>query len=66
VFLGGGLVAAINYAVVGGIACCTVVGVPYGLQMFRLGWFCLQPFGKDIYEVRTRTTGLSVTTIAFA
>ncbi|MBI3211575.1 MAG: YccF domain-containing protein [Simkania negevensis] len=43
----GGLFCAIGY-VVGGIAlCCTVIGIPFGLQCFKLAGVVLFHFGKD-------------------
>lgn len=42
----GGLFSAIGY-VVGGIALClTIVGIPFGLQCFKLASFVLWPFGR--------------------
>jgi uncharacterized membrane protein YccF (DUF307 family) len=42
----GGLVSAAGY-IVGGLALClTVVGIPFGLQCFKLAGFVLWPFGR--------------------
>jgi uncharacterized membrane protein YccF (DUF307 family) len=49
----GGLLSAIGY-VIGGIAlCCTVVGIPFGLQCFKLAEFILWPFGKKVQYGRS-------------
>ncbi len=44
----GGFVAAIGYFVGGLVLCLTIVGIPFGLQCFKLGAFSLWPFGKRI------------------
>lgn len=45
--LGGGLVTALEYALAG-IACClTIVGIPFGMQCFKIAGLALFPFGKD-------------------
>lgn len=44
----GGLWSAIGY-VTGGIALClTVVGIPFGIQCFKLAGVVLWPFGREI------------------
>jgi len=48
--LGGGLVTALEYAIGGLILCCTIVGIPFGVQCFKLAGLALFPFGKDIHD----------------
>ena len=46
----GGLAIAIEYFVAGVLLCLTIVGIPFGYQIFKLGLFALLPFGqKSIY-----------------
>lgn len=45
--LGGGLITAIEYALAGVLCCLTLVGIPFGLQCFKLAGLALFPFGKD-------------------
>ena len=45
--LGGGLVTAIEYVLAGLVCCVTIVGIPFGLQCFKLAGLALFPFGKD-------------------
>jgi uncharacterized membrane protein YccF (DUF307 family) len=59
-FLFGGLWSFIGYSIGGLLACLTVVGIPFGLQMFKLGVASLAPFGKDIYEVPNANSSLRV------
>lgn len=47
----GGLLAALGYFFGGFVLCITIVGIPWGLQCFKLGELVLWPFGKKvIYE----------------
>lgn len=44
----GGLAAAIGYIFGGFILCLTIVGIPFGLQCFKIAGLVLWPFGKRI------------------
>lgn len=44
----GGIVLCIGNLVSGMIFCITIVGIPFGLQSFKLAKLSLMPFGKDI------------------
>jgi uncharacterized membrane protein YccF (DUF307 family) len=44
----GGFFAAMGYIVGGFVLCLTVVGIPFGLQCFKLAGLVLWPFGKRI------------------
>lgn len=49
-FVFGGFVAVILYFL-GGIALClTIVGIPFGIQAFKLGAAVFAPFGKKVVE----------------
>lgn len=41
----GGLFLAMEYFVAGILMCCTIIGIPFGLQAFKIGVFALFPFG---------------------
>ena len=43
-----GLPMAITYTVHGLIFCLTIVGIPFGKQMFKLAKLSLMPFGAEI------------------
>lgn len=47
---GGGLLLALEYALAGLVCCLTVVGIPFGLQCFKLAGLALFPFGKDFSD----------------
>lgn len=42
----GGLLTAFGYLVGGFVLCCTIIGIPFGLQCFKLAGFILWPFGR--------------------
>ena len=46
----GGLLSALGWWIVGLLWCCTVVGIPVGLQCFKLSSISLNPFGKEIVD----------------
>jgi uncharacterized membrane protein YccF (DUF307 family) len=46
--LTGGLWIAVTHAVFGFILCITIIGIPFGLQHFKLTAIALSPFGRDI------------------
>ena len=46
--LTGGIWIAITHAVLGVILCITIIGIPFGLQHFKLTAIALSPFGRDI------------------
>ncbi len=48
VFFGGGLVIWLEYVLVGIVLCLTIVGIPFGVQCFKIAWLGLWPFGKDV------------------
>lgn len=44
----GGIEMALGHAVLGLLFCITVVGIPFGIQHFKLAVLALMPFGKEI------------------
>ena len=43
-----GLPLAAEQAVLGCILCITVIGIPFGLQQFKLAQLALMPFGSEV------------------
>lgn len=43
----GGFFAAMGYFIGGLVLCLTIIGIPFGLQCFKLGLFTLWPFGQQ-------------------
>ena len=44
-----GLPLALEHAVLGGVLCVTIIGIPFGLQHFKLAKLALMPFGAVVY-----------------
>src|SRR6476661_1079601 len=42
----GGFLSALFYIIGGVVLCATIVGIPFGLQCFKLAGFVLWPFGR--------------------
>jgi uncharacterized membrane protein YccF (DUF307 family) len=53
----GGLISAIGYFFGGFILCLTIIGIPFGLQCFKLGVLMLWPFGKEVISVSSPSSG---------
>ncbi len=45
----GGIIAAILWALTGLVLCITVIGIPFGIQHFKLAQLGLIPFGAQIH-----------------
>lgn len=48
----GGIWIALTHAVFGLLLCFTIIGIPFGLQHFKLTAIALNPFGRDIVYIR--------------
>ena len=44
----GGFLISLYYAVVGLIFCITIIGIPFGVQLFKMAGFALWPFGHQV------------------
>ena len=44
----GGIWISLSHLVFGIVLCITVIGIPFGLQHFKLAGLALTPFGKEI------------------
>lgn len=44
----GGLIVALYYFLVGLLFCITIIGIPFGLQLMKMGVFALWPFGSEV------------------
>lgn len=47
----GGLWIAVTHALFGAFLCITIIGIPFGLQHFKLTAIALSPFGRDIVSI---------------
>ena len=50
IVLGGGFVIWLEYVIGGLLLCLTVVGIPFGVQCFKIAGMGLLPFGKQIQD----------------
>lgn len=50
---------AISYVIAGAILCVTIIGIPFGVQSFKLAGYALWPFGRALVPSATRRKGLS-------
>jgi uncharacterized membrane protein YccF (DUF307 family) len=57
IVLGGGFVIWLEYMIGGILLCLTVVGIPFGVQCFKIAGLGLLPFGKDIVDDPTSAGG---------
>lgn len=46
----GGLIMAIGYFTAGLASIVTIIGIPNGIQSFKLGMYALWPFGKEVID----------------
>ena len=44
----GGLIISFYYALMGLLFCITVIGIPFGLQLFKIAGLALWPFGHEV------------------
>lgn len=44
----GGLISAVHTAIIGLVLCVTIIGIPFGLQCFKLAGVMLTPFGQNV------------------
>lgn len=56
----GGLFSALGYFLSGLLLCATIVGIPFGLQSFKLALATLAPFGKRVVEMRRANSPMRV------
>lgn len=56
----GGIVIAIIYFMVGLVICVSIIGIPFGVQLFKLGSYALWPFGRELVDRPNEPGCLSV------
>lgn len=47
-FLFGGIILGLSWFIVGVLWCITIIGIPFGLQAFKMAQLAFFPFGKEI------------------
>lgn len=56
----GGLISALIYFGYGLLLCLTIIGIPFGIQCFKIGVLVLAPFGREVTSSTSNTGCLSV------
>lgn len=56
----GGIIMAIEYFIGSLILMITIIGIPFGIQTFKLGLLALWPFGRNAYQTSSANGCLSV------
>lgn len=52
---------AVAYAIAGLLCFITIVGIPFGIQAFKLGGYALWPFGRVV--IRSPNSNLAISTL---
>ncbi|HET6565410.1 MAG TPA: YccF domain-containing protein [Xanthomonadales bacterium] len=56
----GGFIVVLAYVLGGIILCITIIGIPFGLQCFKLAELAFWPFGREIREKEPPSGALAV------
>jgi len=59
-FLFGGFLVSLAYILGGILLCITIIGIPFGIQCFKLSILGMAPFGKEIHETEPPGGALAV------
>jgi uncharacterized membrane protein YccF (DUF307 family) len=54
-----GIWLAIEYVIAGVLICLTIIGIPFGLQSFKLAGYALWPFGRMLLPAQQRRKTIS-------
>lgn len=44
----GGIATGLGYYLAGVVMCITIIGIPFGLQLFKIGTYAFLPFGYEL------------------
>lgn len=56
----GGILISLYYAVMGLLYCLSIIGIPFGLQLFKMAGLALWPFGREVVSAPHDTGCLSI------
>lgn len=56
----GGFVIALGYLLGAILLCITIIGIPFGIQCFKLAGLALAPFGREVREKEPPSGALAV------
>lgn len=49
----GGILMSLAWIIIGCLYCITIIGIPFGIQAFKIAGLTLAPFGKKITRTRS-------------
>jgi len=56
----GGLLTAVMYWIVGLMMCITIIGIPFGVQLFKIGVLALWPLGHELVSKNEQSGCLQI------
>ncbi len=56
-----GIWLAVGYAIAAVVMCVTIIGIPFGIQAFKMSVLALWPFGRSVVGVGALPPGVVVT-----
>jgi uncharacterized membrane protein YccF (DUF307 family) len=56
----GGFIVVLGYLLGGILLCITIIGIPFGIQCFKLAGLAIAPFGREIREKEPPSGALAV------
>ena len=59
-FIFGGFIIFFGYVLGGIFLCLTIIGIPFGIQCFKLAGGVLAPFGREVRAIRQPDSTLSI------
>lgn len=59
-FVFGGFVIFLGYILGGILLCLTIIGIPFGIQCFKIAGGVLAPFGREVVETEPPGGALSI------
>ena len=59
-FVFGGFVIFLGYLLGGILLCLTIIGIPFGIQCFKLAGGVLAPFGREVRETEPPSGSLAL------
>ncbi len=59
-FVFGGFLIFLGYVLGGILLCLTIVGIPFGYQCFKIAGGVLAPFGKEVRDINSPDSALSI------
>ena len=56
----GGFIVVLAYLLGGLLLCITIIGIPFGIQCFKLAGLAIAPFGREVREKEPPSGALAV------